>query len=77
MKAPELESIFLNRGPIPEERDFHRVLVLGGDLAGVALRERLVSEGFEVVELGNKGAEPESTGNGEAELNDQIGRAHV
>ena len=66
MKAPELESIFLNRGPIPEERDLHRVLVLGGDLAGVALRERLVSEGFEVVELGNKGAEPESTGNGEA-----------
>ncbi|MEW6533051.1 MAG: hydrogenase iron-sulfur subunit [Thermodesulfobacteriota bacterium] len=66
MKVPELESIFLNRGPIPEQRDFRRVLVLGGDLAGAALRERLVSEGFEVVELGNNGTEAESTGNGGA-----------
>ncbi|MEW6113957.1 MAG: hydrogenase iron-sulfur subunit [Thermodesulfobacteriota bacterium] len=53
MKVPALESVFLNRGPIPEERDFRRVLVLGGDLAGVALRERLVSEGFQVVEVGS------------------------
>jgi coenzyme F420-reducing hydrogenase delta subunit/Pyruvate/2-oxoacid:ferredoxin oxidoreductase delta subunit len=51
VKVPALESVFLNRGPIPEERDYRRVLVLGGDLAGAALRERLISEGFEVVEL--------------------------
>ncbi|MBM4328792.1 MAG: hydrogenase iron-sulfur subunit [Deltaproteobacteria bacterium] len=66
MKAPELESVFLNRGPIPEERDFRRVLVLGGDLAGATLRDRLISEGFEVVELGDEICAPASTGDGVA-----------
>jgi len=64
VKAPELESVFLNRGPIPEERDFRRALVLGGDLAGAALRDRLISEGFEVVELGGDVCAQTSTGKG-------------
>lgn len=52
MKVPVLESVFLSRSPLPETRDFRRVLVLGGDMTGRGLAVRLVAEGYEVTALG-------------------------
>ena len=59
MKPPHLESIFLNRSPIPDERDFRRVLVLGGDNAGVELAAKLREDGREVLLIaGSSGRQP-------------------
>ncbi|MBM3302320.1 MAG: hypothetical protein FJY85_20505, partial [Deltaproteobacteria bacterium] len=55
MKAPALESVFLNRSPIPEQRDFSRVLVLGGDKTGMEVAERLSRDGYDVVPLNVRG----------------------
>lgn len=49
MKVPVLESIFLNRTPLPDERDFNRVLVLSGAFAGSELVARLSLAGFDVL----------------------------
>ena len=57
MKIPPLESVFLNRSPLPETRDLNRVLVLGGDRTGIDLTRRLLGEGFEVVLLGGSAVE--------------------
>jgi coenzyme F420-reducing hydrogenase delta subunit/Pyruvate/2-oxoacid:ferredoxin oxidoreductase delta subunit len=54
VKVPVLESIFLNRSPVPQTRDFCRVLVLGGDESARELGERLKREGHEVLILGGK-----------------------
>ncbi len=53
MKAPILESVFLNRSATPETRDFRRVLILGGDKTGQELADRLKNEGFEALVLGD------------------------
>jgi len=51
VNVPVLESLFLNRRPLPESRDLQRVLVLGGDHAGRELAIRLKDEGFDVLLL--------------------------
>ncbi|MCA1959182.1 MAG: hypothetical protein LDL33_00190, partial [Desulfomonile sp.] len=49
MKPPPLESVFLTRGPLPDARDYRRVLVVGrGSIADNAAR-RLSAEGYEVL----------------------------
>ncbi len=53
MKVPTLESVFLNRSPLPEVREFNRVLVLGGGRTGRELSRRLTKEGFEVLLIGD------------------------
>jgi len=53
VKAPRLESVFLNRAPRPETRDFSRVLVLGDGETGLELSLRLAGEGFEVLLVGD------------------------
>lgn len=51
MKAKASDSVFLSRNE-PGDRDFSRVLVLGGDETGVRLARRLVEEDFTVLLLG-------------------------
>ncbi len=51
MKARASDSVFLTRNE-PGDRDFSRVLVLGGDETGVRLARRLVEENFKVLLLG-------------------------
>jgi quinone-modifying oxidoreductase, subunit QmoB len=58
VKEQALTSVFLLGISPPEQRDFGRVLVLGGDWIGLELAERLGREGFEVLLLGQ-----EETGN--------------
>jgi quinone-modifying oxidoreductase, subunit QmoB len=53
VKAPILESVFLNRSAMPETRDFRRVLILGGDKTGHEVAGRLADEGFEALVLDN------------------------
>lgn len=49
MKPPPLESVFLTHGPLPDSRDFDRVLVVGrGSLAEDAAK-LLTVEGYEVL----------------------------
>jgi coenzyme F420-reducing hydrogenase delta subunit/ferredoxin len=57
VKIPHLESVFLNPSPLPEERDLARVLVLGGDGAGIEPARRIASEGFDVLLLGESSVE--------------------
>jgi quinone-modifying oxidoreductase, subunit QmoB len=45
------DSVFLTRNE-PGNRDFSRVLVLGGDETGIRLAQRLVEEGFKALLLG-------------------------
>lgn len=49
MKVPELESVFLNRSSLPQERDYSRVLVLAGDVAGSELVAQLSLDGYHVL----------------------------
>jgi quinone-modifying oxidoreductase, subunit QmoB len=51
VKAKASDSVFLTRNE-PGDRDFSRVLVLGGDETGVRLARRLVEENFKVLLLG-------------------------
>lgn len=55
MKALGCDSVFLS-GNQPGERDFRRVLVLGGDALGVRMARRLAEEQFDVVLLGEAGS---------------------
>jgi quinone-modifying oxidoreductase, subunit QmoB len=50
VKARASDSVFLTRNE-PGDRDFSRVLVLGGDETGVRLARRLVEENFKVLLL--------------------------
>lgn len=54
MKAPVLESVFLNPSVLPESNLLHRVLVMGGDKTASELVRRLENEGFEVIALGHR-----------------------
>lgn len=51
MKARASDSVFLTRNE-PADRDFSRVLVLGGDETGIRLARKLAEEGFKVLLLG-------------------------
>jgi quinone-modifying oxidoreductase, subunit QmoB len=62
VKAPVLESVFLNRSPRPETRDLRRVLVLGGADVGRELASRLVAEGFVALLLDQKNGVQSSEG---------------
>jgi coenzyme F420-reducing hydrogenase delta subunit/Pyruvate/2-oxoacid:ferredoxin oxidoreductase delta subunit len=53
LKAPLLESVFLNRIPRPTERDLRRILVLGGDKGARDLAARLTQGGFEPLLVGD------------------------
>jgi len=48
-----VQCLFLTRQPLPEERDFKRVLVIGGDAAARALTSRLAGQGFQVLLVGD------------------------
>ncbi len=51
MRASAIQSVFLTRAPRPTEPS-KRVLVLGGDSAGLMVAERLADEGYPVLLLG-------------------------
>lgn len=53
MDVPRLQSLFLNRRPIPETRDLRRVLVIGGGEASIRFARDLVADAFDVTVLGN------------------------
>ena len=62
MKVPVLESVFLNRSALPEERDYRRVLVLAGDVAGSELVAQLSLDGFDVLLMPEGNAHSTSVG---------------
>lgn len=56
MKPPPLESVFLTRGAIPDERDYGRVLVVGRGSVAASAARLLAAEGYEVVPAAAQGS---------------------